>query len=169
MTEPNDDEARRALLAFYRDSGVETAEVSEPGGLMAWKAEATRPLTPPPAPREEQAPRPAPRGRAKGAMTADEALAGAERAAAAAKDLPSLVKAIAAFDGCPLKEAARGPVVYDGVLGADVLVIGEAPGREEDRLGKPFVGRSGQLLDRMLAAIDLSRSPTEGQMAVCIT
>ncbi|MCQ8184697.1 uracil-DNA glycosylase [Parvularcula sp. BGMRC 0090] len=76
---------------------------------------------------------------------------------------------MAAFEGCSLKHGARGPVIYDGILGADVLVLGEAPGAEEDRIGKPYVGRSGQLLDRMLAAIDLSRAPKEGQGAVCLS
>lgn len=89
--------------------------------------------------------------------TADEAAAEAARLAAACKDIESLAAAIEAFDGCPLKEGARKTVVYDGAVGADLLVIGEAPGREEDRIGKPFVGRAGGLLDRMLAAIGRSR------------
>ena len=68
-----------------------------------------------------------------------------------------LANAVAAFDACPLKAGARNTVFADGVFGADLLVIGEAPGRDEDRIGKPFVGRAGQLLDKMLAAIDRSR------------
>jgi DNA polymerase len=169
MSQMTEDEARRALLAFYRDAGVSTVEAEEPGGLMTWKAEAERPLTPPPPVLENDrasVPRPAPTG---GKLSADEALAGAERAAAAAATLEELVSAIASFEGCALRESARGPVIYDGVLGADILIIGEAPGREEDRMGKPFVGRSGQLLDRMLGTIGLSRAPQDGEHPVAIT
>ncbi len=64
---------------------------------------------------------------------------------------------MAAFEGCALKQGARNLVFADGDPRARLMVIGEAPGRDEDREGLPFVGRSGQLLDRMLAAIGLSR------------
>jgi DNA polymerase len=62
------------------------------------------------------------------------------------------------FEGCALKRSAANTVFSDGVEGAPVMLIGEAPGREEDRAGKPFVGKAGQLLDRMLAAIGLDRN-----------
>jgi DNA polymerase len=101
--------------------------------------------------------------------SAADGLASAEQAAAGAGTLRELCEAIAAFDGCALKEGARGPVIYDGVLGAEVLVLGEAPGAQEDREGKPYVGRSGQLLDRMLASISLSRAPGPDQGAVCLS
>lgn len=81
----------------------------------------------------------------------------AARLAAAANTLQDLYDAIAAFDGCTLKVTAKNTVVADGVAGAPVMLLGEAPGADEDRQGKPFVGRSGQLLDRMLAAVGLSR------------
>jgi DNA polymerase len=81
----------------------------------------------------------------------------AQKAAAAAAGLPSLREALAAFEHCPLKKGARNLVFADGRPGARVMVIGEAPNREEDRAGKPFVGQEGLLLDRMLAAIGLSR------------
>ena len=86
--------------------------------------------------------------------------AGAEAAAlaAAAGDLAALRAAIADFTGSPLRETATNLVFADGVPGAPVMVIGEAPGAEEDRQGKPFVGASGQLLDRMFASIGLSRA-----------
>ncbi|MEM1409730.1 MAG: uracil-DNA glycosylase, partial [Pseudomonadota bacterium] len=103
------------------------------------------------------------------ALSTDEALKKAESQAAAAQNLETLIETIGAFDSCPLRQGASKAVVFDGILGADVLVIGEAPGREEDRVGKPFVGRSGQLLDKMLAAIDLSRQPSGDQKPVCIT
>ncbi|MEM7631854.1 MAG: uracil-DNA glycosylase [Pseudomonadota bacterium] len=81
----------------------------------------------------------------------------AAAAAAAAADLPDLRAALAAYEHCELKRGARNLVFSDGVPGARVMIVGEAPGRDEDREGKPFVGRAGQLLDRMLGAIDLSR------------
>lgn len=77
--------------------------------------------------------------------------------AARCRTLAELDAAIRAFDGCGLKRTAKSTVVADGVAESDVLLIGEAPGKEEDESGKPFVGRSGQLLDRMLATIGLSR------------
>ena len=81
----------------------------------------------------------------------------ARAAAAAAPDLEALRQAMAAFEHCELKKGARNLVFSDGVQGAPVMIIGEAPGRDEDREGFPFVGRAGQLLDRMLEAIGLSR------------
>ena len=81
----------------------------------------------------------------------------AKSVAQGAGSLDQLRSAIEAFDQCELKRGARQTVFADGTPGARVMIIGEAPGREEDREGKPFVGRAGQLLDRMLAAIDLDR------------
>ena len=72
--------------------------------------------------------------------------------------LASLRDAMAVFDLCALKKGARNLVFSDGNPAARIMIIGEAPGRDEDREGKPFVGRAGQLLDKMFAAIDLSRS-----------
>lgn len=155
-----------AILEFYRDAGVTTVESDTAGGLWNWQDAPSRQLRPPPA----TADTPKPKVKRPGAApSTEEALGEAERIAAGCGTLEELVAAISAFEGCPLRESARGPVVYDGVLGADVLVLGEAPGREEDRQGKPFVGRSGQLLDRMLGAIGMGRDPIEGQQAVCIT
>jgi DNA polymerase len=71
--------------------------------------------------------------------------------------LAALRAELTMFDGCALKQTATQLVFAAGVPGAPVCVIGEAPGAEEDRLGQPFVGRSGQLLDKMLASIGLSR------------
>lgn len=82
----------------------------------------------------------------------------ARAAAAAAQDLDALRAAMAAFEHCELKKGARNLVFADGVPGAPVMIIGEAPGRDEDREGRPFVGRAGHLLDRMLAAVGLSRA-----------
>jgi len=85
--------------------------------------------------------------------------AGEARAAAkSATTLDALADAIRAFEGSPLKAACEQAVVYDGVPGASLMVIGEGPGAEEDLRGLPFVGKAGQLLDRMLAAIGRSRT-----------
>ena len=77
--------------------------------------------------------------------------------AAAAGTLADLRAAMDGYTHCDLKAGARQLVFADGVAGADVMIVGEAPGRDEDREGRPFVGRAGQLLDRMLAAIALDR------------
>ena len=85
-------------------------------------------------------------------------VAEARAAAAGAATLDDLRAALAAFEHCELKRGARNLVFADGTAGARVMIVGEAPGRDEDIEGRPFVGRAGQLLDRMLAAIDLSRA-----------
>ena len=71
--------------------------------------------------------------------------------------LAELEAAVRAFEGCALKRTAKNTVFADGTPGAPVMIVGEAPGADEDRLGKPFVGVSGQLMDRMMAAIGLTR------------
>lgn len=88
----------------------------------------------------------------------DNALQTAAELAAKADTLEALHAAMAGFDGCGLKTTAKNLVFSDGVATADIMVIGEAPGQDEDRQGKPFVGRAGQLLDAMLGAIGLERS-----------
>jgi len=102
-----------------------------------------------------------------------------------AHTLEELRKAVENFDGCALKLTAANMVFGDGNPNAKVVLIGEAPGADEDRCGIPFVGRSGQLLDKMMAAIGLDRSayyitnilpwrppgnrtPTTGEIAVCL-
>jgi uracil-DNA glycosylase family 4 len=89
--------------------------------------------------------------------------------ARAATTLEELAEAMRSFDGSLLKKGARSFVFCDGVPGARVMVIGEAPGGDEDRIGKPFVGRAGQLLDRMLTAIGLSRTAPDVENAAYIT
>lgn len=81
----------------------------------------------------------------------------AARLAREAQTLDELHKAVASFDGCPLKRTAKNTVFSDGMPNAQVMFIGEGPGYNEDRLGKPFVGKSGKLFDIMLAHIGLSR------------
>lgn len=109
----------------------------------------------------------------------------ATHVAGAAKTLAELRQAMESFDGCPLKQTATHTVFADGNPEAPLMVIGEAPGRDEDRLGLPFVGESGKLLDKMLAAIGVTRdgcyisnvlpwrppgnrTPTDQEVAVCM-
>ena len=87
-------------------------------------------------------------------------------AAAAAKTLDELRAELAAFNGCGLKATATQLVFADGAPGAPIMLVGEAPGGDEDRIGRPFVGRAGQLLDLMLAAIGLDR--TKVYIANCV-
>jgi DNA polymerase len=89
--------------------------------------------------------------------------------AAGAVDLAALRAAVEAYPHCELKRGARNTVFADGLPGARVMIIGEAPGRDEDLEGRPFVGRAGQLLDRMLAAIGLDRRAGDAGQAVYIT
>ncbi len=108
----------------------------------------------------------------------------ARTVAAACHSLAELAAALESFDGCPLQQTATRLCFADGSPDAKVMLIGEAPGAEEDRRGKPFVGPSGQLLDLMLAAIGLdrrsvwitniifwrppgNREPTTAEVAVC--
>jgi DNA polymerase len=85
-------------------------------------------------------------------------VAEAREAAAGASDLSQLASAMAFLEHCELTRGARSLVFADGVPGARVMIVGEAPGRDVDIQGKPFVGRAGQLLDKMLKAIGLSRT-----------
>ena len=89
--------------------------------------------------------------------------------AESANSLEELAAVMQAWEGSQLKKGARNFVFADGLPGARLMVIGEAPGAEEDRIGKPFVGRAGQLLDRMLAAIGLSRTAPAPDDAAYIT
>lgn len=93
----------------------------------------------------------------------------ARAVAARAQTLDELREAMAAFDLCELKRGARNTVFADGNPAARVLVLGEAPGADEDREGRPFVGRAGQLLDKMFAAIGLSRTAPDPGAALYIT
>jgi len=87
-----------------------------------------------------------------------EAAQSARRLAASAATVEALAALVAGFEGCALKRTATNTVFADGNPVAPVMIIGEGPGADEDRIGRPFVGRAGQLLDRMLAAIGLDRS-----------
>lgn len=162
MVEGLEADAARALLRWYAEMGVDEAVAPSPADLYAW-GPANRSLEQAgaSAPRIETvraaAPSAAPIEDAQ-ALSTDEAIKAAEAAARACETFEALEAAVRAFDGCPLKAGAKNTVFTDGAPGADLLVIGEAPGRDEDLQGKPFVGRAGQLLDRMLAAIGRSRT-----------
>jgi len=153
------DPDRAALLdalAWQVELGADEAIGDAPVDRFEALERAPRPV-PAIAVAPEPAPAPAPAG-----------LGTAELAAACA-DLAALKAAMAGFDGCALKAGARNLVFADGNPAARLMVIGEAPGRDEDLAGLPFVGRSGQLLDRMLAAIGLSRRAEEPARSVYIT
>jgi DNA polymerase len=98
-----------------------------------------------------------------------DAIAVARDLAARAATLEDLRAAMTQFDLCELKRGARNTVFADGNPAARVLILGEAPGRDEDAAGLPFVGRAGQLLDRMFAAIGLSRGSPDPSSALYIT
>lgn len=150
----------RQVLQFYIDAGVDEAIGDAPVDryAQAAKAKAAKPIaapataplaSPPPVPGALPAmPRP----------SGDAAVKGAYALAKAATSVDELRKALDTFDGCALKRTATNLVLGDGNPDANVVLIGEAPGAEEDRQGLPFVGPSGKLLDRMLAAIGLDRS-----------
>lgn len=163
-------DALEALLLFYRDAGVDMALEEAPVDRFAAAAKEAarrpepRPDAPPALPAGPDVP-PAAAGRAavtvsgRGAPPAPEAaVLAARQVAAAATSLDALKAAVEAFEGCALKATASRTVFEDGVRTARVMFVGEAPGREEDMEGRPFVGRSGQLLDRMLASIGLDRT-----------
>ncbi len=95
--------------------------------------------------------------------------AGGPSPAAACTSLEEIRAALDAFDACPLRKTATRLCYTDGNPAARVMLVGEAPGRDEDIQGRPFVGRSGQLLDRMLAAVGLSRQAQDRDSAVFIT
>lgn len=94
---------------------------------------------------------------APGEADAEPPVMEAREAARQAPTLEALHAALKAFDGCPLKATARQACPGEGPIGAPLMFVGEAPGRDEDEAGRPFVGRSGRLLEKMIAAIGLTR------------
>jgi uracil-DNA glycosylase family 4 len=151
------------LLAFYLEAGVDCALADEPVNRLAdpdmvpaareaAPAEPARSTTA----RSMPAPLPVPRNEPPPAPEA--AIASAREAAGTAPTLEALRALLETFDGCALKHTATRLVFADGNPQARVMFVGEAPGRDEDIEGLPFVGRSGKLLDRMIAAIGLDRS-----------
>ncbi len=168
--------AAKALLAFWRAAGVDM-DVAEAVYATSAKTAGPARAAPPPAPKA-----PVARPRAKATSLVDNAVALAK----SAQTVAELRAAVMGFEGCALKATARNTVFSDGVDDAQVLIIGEAPDRDEDEQGKPFAGAAGQMLDKMLAAIGLSRqtnvllsntifwrppgnrAPTPGEVMTCL-
>ena len=177
-----DPRAVESLLAFWADAGVEASYADDPIDRLAEGAAMLRARREAPPQPVAVTPVAAPafgRGPDLGAVVAQ-----AKALAAACNDLPALAAAIAAFDGCPLRtQGARQAVVSRGPADAPLMIIGEAPGADEDVQGAPFVGKAGQLLDRMLKAAGLldrafvtntvfwrppgNRTPTPQEQAAC--
>jgi DNA polymerase len=135
--------ALRSLLNWYGHVGVDTIDV--PIARPARRVRASKTPAHPPAKRGAVAPI------QQGFTAADPT-----PIAAACQTIKALKIALDAYDAGPLSDGAQQAVLSRGNPAADLMVIGEAPGRDEDRQGLPFVGRSGQLLDRMLGAIGLT-------------
>ena len=162
---PNPPPTVQQLLAFYLEAGVDCALTDEPVNRLAEPeivpttaaAVAPRETAPPRALREMPAMVPA-APRADAAIAPDVAISSAREAARTAPSLEALRALLENFDGCALKHTATRLVFADGNPQARVMFVGEAPGRDEDIEGLPFVGRSGKLLDRMIAAIGLDRN-----------
>ena len=169
MTPATDHEALLAALAWQVELGADEA-IAETAQDRFTESERQRSPAAPPTRAAPAAPRgpDGPTGAAADARP-DPEVPDATALARAAETLEDLAAAIRGWDGSPLKAGARNCVFADGLPGARLMVIGEAPGAEEDRQGKPFVGRAGQLLDRMLAAIGLSRTAPAPEDAVYIT
>jgi uracil-DNA glycosylase len=143
------------LLAFYLEAGVDCALAEQPTNRLSDPDSA--PVT---APRPEPVRTMAaaiPTARGEAAPAPETAIMAAREAARTAPSLDVLRGLLENFEGCALKSTATRLVFADGNPQARIMFVGEAPGREEDIEGLPFVGRSGQLLNRMIAAIGLNR------------
>ncbi|MEM7462429.1 MAG: uracil-DNA glycosylase [Pseudomonadota bacterium] len=136
-------ESQAAKQAAIQRASAKQAESNKPSGRQA------------PSRIREPAPR---ANRPEMTIPDDKAAESARDIAGKAKNLEELKTSMSAFDGCNLRLSAKTTVFADGNPEARIMMIGEAPGRDEDIQGLPFVGRSGQLLDRMLAAIGLDRT-----------
>ena len=152
--------AALAALSFQVDLGADEALEESPVDRYA--------LDPAPA---KPAPAPAPEATPPAMIRPDavDPAAVAAEAARTAPDLPALAEAMAGYELCELKRGARSFVFADGDPAARVMVIGEAPGAEEDATGKPFMGEAGRLLDRMLAAIGLDRNAADPARGAYLT
>jgi uracil-DNA glycosylase family 4 len=181
---PPGQKAASDLLDFYRDAGVDALVGEQPVDRFA------APEAPPARAAQSGALPPDLETKARAApfaapLAPDAAAMAAREAARSAGTLEELRAILDKFDGCALKATATKLVFADGNPKARVMFVGEAPGRDEDIEGLPFVGRSGKLLDRMLAAIGLdrtqvyianivpwrppgNRTPTPQESAICL-
>jgi uracil-DNA glycosylase len=195
MTTTMHDKAMRELLAFYQEAGVDVAIGEAPVDRLVEPEiapappplpmpELTRPK-PPATPVRTLTPRDLATNAAAAPPSPDAAVMAAREAATTAATLDELRAILNRFEGCALRATATQLVFGRGNPEARVVFIGEAPGYEEDKSGKPFVGRSGHLLDRMMAAIGLdetnayianivpwrppgNRTPTPQESAICL-
>jgi uracil-DNA glycosylase len=188
-------QALRGLLAFYQEAGVDDLIGEEPIDRLTQvqaprAASLQRTVASEAAPRNasfgpSSPPAPAPSPRSAPPISPEAAAMAAREAAKGAASLEELRKILLGFEGCALRATATQLVFADGNPEARVMFVGEAPGRDEDIAGLPFVGRSGKLLDRMLAAIGLdrqsayitnivpwrppgNRTPTPQESAICL-
>jgi DNA polymerase len=178
-------DAALALLRWQIEMGADEAIAAAAPNRLAPAAPEPAPTSPAPQTRDRSA-APMPVGPPSAfAESLAEAAQSARLLAAGAETIEALAALVQAFDDCPLKRTATNTVFVDGNTAAPVLIVGEGPGADEDRIGRPFVGRSGQLLDRMLAAIGLDRTgvqitnviywrppgnrkPTTAEIATCL-
>jgi DNA polymerase len=147
----------RQLLAFYLEAGVDCALNDEPVNRLADPDAVPIERSPAVAPPVRTLPAAPVLSALAEPPTPDAAIASARDAARTAPTLEALRELLEKFDGCALKSTATRLVFADGNPNAKVMFVGEAPGRDEDIEGLPFVGRSGKLLDRMIGAIGLDR------------
>lgn len=146
--------AAQAALAWYLDNGIDEVLGDEPVDRSIPPVVANAPEKP-----TVEAP----------LLGASDARSEAVKLASSAKTLEELREAIQVFEGIQLKKTATNLVFCDGNPESSIMLIGEAPGADEDRLGKPFVGVSGQLLDKIFACIDLDRTEEDASKAVYIS
>lgn len=160
-----DAETALALLQWQVEMGADEPCLDSPIDRLAEAAPVSRAASAVPA---APAPEPSARVPAGQGDVQDDHLEAARRMAAA-DSMDALAEAMRAFDGLEIRRGARNFCLSDGNPLARVMIIGEAPGEEEDMRGLPFVGRAGQLLDRMFAAIGLSRDAVDAQHALYLT
>lgn len=180
----NEDMNVKALLEWYIAAGVDETAGAVPFALEVPEEKKTAPILSV----SRQAPQvlsPVRQATTALAQATVDACQNARELCKQIDNLDELKSLVEKFDGCALKLTAAHTVFGDGNPNSKVMLIGEAPGADEDRIGRPFVGRSGQLLDKMLKAAGMDRSvcyitnvlpwrppgnrtPTDGEIAVCL-
>lgn len=179
--------ALQSLTLWWEDMGIEADPVPVARPKLASPAPSPKPQSRDPLQSPQKPAIATPQAaQAAGFGTPDGDPEEARKAVAKVRTLDELKAAIGAFDGCALKRTARNTVFSRGNPAADIMIVGEAPGRDEDEEGKPFVGKSGQLLDRMIRASGLdpetdvyisnilnwrppgNRTPSNGEIAICL-
>jgi uracil-DNA glycosylase len=145
------------ILRFYNEAGLDFALEAEAQNRLMAAPKVDAPVSVDLASLAKPAPRPA-MAMPSSAVPDDAAVARARQDAQNASSLDALRASLEAFDGCSLKFTAKNLVFADGNPNSKIMFVGEAPGRDEDLEGTPFVGKAGQMLDRMLGAIGLDRT-----------